>query len=352
MSGCGGSSATLEVDLFPSRHPIWSTFIERPPEDVRYRIREGRSAKLYLLVSGLFRVGRLAHFCNGVKLALGRRWVADMESVKVFFRDYGELLDSDRVNRAQGRIEAGECVALMPLTKAAERTMRRYLRLNGYRVEVVYPSFVPRPAPSADRDLLVFVGGSWRDRSFDAKGGREVAEAWLRIAGKYPFRMMMFSSPPPDLKRRLSERGVFVGYAERSRLLNEVYPRAKLILLPSMMDTVGYSVIEAMGSGAVPIVSDHFAMPELVGDTGTIVRVPNKLWNDDGSHNFEFRERLDLGPYEELVERLLDAMHLLLDDEDRWGELSERALRRMKTGPLSIEERNRRLRRIYEESSG
>jgi glycogen synthase len=50
----------------------------------------------------------------------------------------------------------------------------------------------------------------------------------------------------------------------REKLLSEVYPRSKIIILPSMMDTVGYSVMEAMNYGVVPIVSDHFALPEIV----------------------------------------------------------------------------------------
>ncbi|MEM1943685.1 MAG: glycosyltransferase [Candidatus Caldarchaeum sp.] len=95
-----------------------------------------------------------------------------------------------------------------------------------------------------------------------------------------------------------------VGGVERSRLLHEIYPRSRLIILPSMMDTVGYSVIEAMYFGAVPVASDHFAMLEIVGDAGVVLKAPNRLWNDDGSHNIKFREKLDEGPYEELVERL------------------------------------------------
>ncbi|MEM2095843.1 MAG: glycosyltransferase [Candidatus Caldarchaeum sp.] len=339
----------IEVDIFPSRHPLWRSIIDKPPEGVRYLERVGRVGRLHLLVSGLVGVRRLVHFCNGVKLAYLRRWVADMESVKVFFRDYSEMVDSECVSRAQRRIETGECRALMPLTKAAKKTLEKYLSLKNYYVEVVHPSFYMDNPPdmSKERPLLVFVGGSWLDKSFEAKGGREVAEAWLRMAGKYSFRLMMFSSPPPELAKRLAEKGVHVGGVERDALLREIYPRARLIILPSMMDTVGYSVIEAMYFGAVPVVSDHFAMPEIVGDAGAVVKTPNRLWKDDGTHDEEFRKKLDEGPYEELVERLVDVVHVLLDDDDYWGTLSVKASLRIRTGPLSVEERNRKLKQIY-----
>ncbi|MEM1943684.1 MAG: hypothetical protein QXY50_01435 [Candidatus Caldarchaeum sp.] len=94
------------------------------------------------------------------------------------------------------------------MTRAAKKTLEKYLSLKNYYVEVVHPSFcMDEPTDlSEERPLVVFVGGSWLDKSFEAKGGREVAVAWLRMAGKYPFRLMMFSSPPPELAKRLVEK--------------------------------------------------------------------------------------------------------------------------------------------------
>jgi len=344
----------IEVDLFPSRHPIWSTLVSAPPRGVRYIIRSGAWGRAYLILSGLARVRRLAHFCNGVKLAPGRRWVADMESVKVFFRTYREMFDPEKVSMAQRRIETGECVALLPLTEAARRTITRFLNTRNVKVKVIYPTFhadVPI-AQTTQRDIVLFVGGSWRDRSFEAKGGREVAEAWLRIRKDYPgLRFLMLSTPPTSLSETLRKSSIQVGYLPRQTLLSEVYPRTRVIVLPSMMDTVGYSVLEGMYYGAVPIVSDHFAMPELVGDAGLMVHVPTGIWRPDGTPNLEFSDELAKGPFEELTESLLDRLHQLLSDDGLWSRLSERCMKRMRSPPLSVEHRNSELRRVYEESS-
>jgi hypothetical protein len=104
----------IEVDLYPSRHPLWGTLLTAPPEGVKYRIRNGGTWEAYLLLSGALRVKRLVHFCNGVKPAFGRRWVADMESAKVFFKDYEEMFDRDKVSVAERRIRTGRCIALLP----------------------------------------------------------------------------------------------------------------------------------------------------------------------------------------------------------------------------------------------
>lgn len=344
----------IEIDLYLSRHPLWSTLVTAPPSGVRYRLRGGFSGKAYLALSGIAGVKRLVHFCNGVKPAHGRSWVADLESVKVFFKSYEQMLDPDRVSEAEERIRTGRCMGLLPLTEAARNTLTRLLRIGDIKVKVIYPTVHVDRAPdlTRERDIVLFVGGSWENRSFEAKGGREAAEAWLRIGRSHPgYRFLMLSTPPPKLAEDLRAAGAETGYVPREKLLSEIYPRTRVVVLLSMMDTVGYSVLEGMYFRAVPIVSDHFAMPELVGDAGEVVHVPTGLWRPDGAPNLSFHRELQEGPFEELVESLADRLHTLLDNHDLWSRHSERCVERMTRGPLSVEHRNLGLRRVYEESS-
>lgn len=342
----------LVVDLFPSGHPLWQTLVEKPPAGVRYIERKSYRGKAYLLLSSLTRRKNLIHFCNGVKLLFGRRWVADMESVKVFFKSYESMYESDAVAAAQRRLENGECRYILPLTNAARKSLERFLRIKS-GVKVIHPTFYSSLNTGAAlvRDTVVFVGGSSTDLSFEAKGGMEVSEAWLKLHRSFPnYRMIMCSNPPPDLVKKLSEAGVVVRSAPRNFLLGEIYPRSRVIVLPSMMDTVGYSVLEAMNYGVVPIVSDHFAMPELVGDAGIIIKTPTKLWLDDGSPNLQFRNQLRTGPFEELVDKLADQLTRLLSDDDYWMMLSDKALKRMRSAPFHIDYRNESLKQVYQEA--
>lgn len=339
------------IDIFPSPHPLWRTLLEKPPERVRYIVRRGLSGKAYLAFSSLFGIRRLIHFCNGIKLAPRRRWIADMESVKVLFKDYNSMFNSDAQNDAQNRIETGECKYILPLTEAAKKTLTRFLRLRGIRIRVLYPTFYTnlRPAYNGPRDLILFIGGSYVDKSFEAKGGREVAMAWMNIHRDFKnYKFFMLSTPPPDLAEALKKVGAKIGAMPRERLLTEIYPRARVILLPSMMDTVGYSVIEAMNFGVPPIVSNHFAMPELVGDAGIVLRSPTGLWLSDGTPNTSFHRELENGPFIELSEQVADALHILLNDEGEWLKLSERALTRMNNPPFHISYRNNVLYEVYE----
>jgi hypothetical protein len=91
-------------------------------------------------------------------------------------------------------------------------------------------------------------------------------------------------------------------------------------------------------------------MPELVGDAGVVVPVRTRLWMPDGTPNLAFRKELLEGFSNELVERIIDHHHILLDDDGLWSRLSERCMVRMRSPPLSVEHRNSELRMVYEEA--
>jgi len=340
------------VDLFPSPHPIWRTLLEKPPVNVVYKVWNGLKGRAYLILTSIFPRDRIIHFCNGVKIAYNRRWVADMESVKVLFKSYYHMEDSDSITAAQERLETGDCAALLPLTNAAKKTLERILNLKRFHVRVIYPSFYTdiKTTFSERRDLILFIGGSYLNKSFEAKGGREVLLAWLDLYKIYPdYKLLMITNPPQDYLKIAKDipNLQIVNFMSREKLLSEVYPRSKIIILPSMMDTVGYSVIEAMNYGVVPIVSDHFAFPEIVGSSGFIVKVPVKLWRDDGSPNLNFYEALSNGPFSEVSEKIADAVHVLLSDEALWERYSRKSYEKMINPPFNIDFRNEQLREVY-----
>ena len=343
----------LVIDLFPSPHPIWKTLLEKPPQGVTYKVWRGFKGKAYLLFTSIFSKRRLVHFCNGVKLAYNRKWIADMESAKVLFKSYSMMENPDGIAAAQERLETGECAALLPLTRAARKTLERILNLKRFRVKVIYPTFYTniKLSYSGKRDLIVFIGGSYLNMSFEAKGGREVILAWLELHQMYPdYKLLMITNPSQDyLKLAKNVPSIqIISFMPREKILSEVYPRSKVILLPSMMDTVGYSVIEAMNYGVVPVVSDHFAFPEIVGDSGFIIKVPAKLWRDDGTPNMNFYEELANGPFDEIRERVVDGVHVLLSDESLWEQYSNKAYEKITNPPFSINFRNAQLKEVYE----
>ena len=61
----------------------------------------------------------------------------------------------------------------------------------------------------------------------------------------------------------------FLGYQNKKELLR-YYRESKIYLQLSRHETFGVSVVEAMASGCIPVVSNQYALPEIVGKNGYI----------------------------------------------------------------------------------
>ncbi|MCP8319493.1 MAG: glycosyltransferase family 4 protein [archaeon] len=340
----------MEVELVLSRHPIWQSLIEYPPDGIRYKIRSGRFAKIYYRLNNIFPLSnRLVHFCNGAKPLKKRPWVVDCESVKVFFKSYEDLQNPKEVRRVERLLKSDACRKIIPLSYASKRTLQRYLDMPEDKIEVVYPA-VPTVAHKRDytkRKGLnsLFIGGA-----FEAKGGREVIEAFKILSKNYPDLSLIVRGPVKEEYLRDGVKNLTIlGRVPRDELFKIYYPNADIFLLPTYMDTVGYVLLEAMAFGIPIITTKHFAVPELVKDAGLLIDPPTTLWKNDGSYNYEFSKELS-GNFPQTVNALVDATISLIDDEDLRRKLGDRGKRIVENGNASIKLRNEKLKKIYEDA--
>ncbi len=117
-----------------------------------------------------------------------------------------------------------------------------------------YVLFVGTLEPRKNLSLLLH---TWNEIKDDLK------EIWLVIAGVggIVFKELNF---PHEM-----ERVLFPGYVDDETLAG-LYANALLFILPSQDEGFGLPALEAMASGTPVIVSDGGALPEVVGEAGTI----------------------------------------------------------------------------------
>lgn len=135
---------------------------------------------------------------------------------------------------------------------------------------------------------------------FWRKGGRAVLWAFERLRALYPeVRLTVVSAFPPE-GIAIDLTGIdWHDSLPREIIYAEVYPATDVLLLPSLAEGYGMSVVEAMGFGIPVIASNISALPELVADGETGLLVPP----DDGL-------------------ALLNAMRFMLENRDvaeGWG---------------------------------
>ena len=346
---------TINVDIVLSLHPLWKSIVKYPPANVKYRI-----FKPTFYTKILFRVANFipnmlnpVHFCNGAKPLRRKPWVVDLESVKVFFKRYSDMENSDKINEICTLLEGEACRKILPLTNFALQTVKKHLKINKNKMDIIYPAikFLRKTPQIRIKEPLniLFIGGA-----FDAKGGREVLIAFKEIARGRNVKLIIVGGYREEYKNWV--RGLNVEWHKhlmRRTLLKEYYPKADIFIMPSFMDTIGYVLLEAMAFGIPVVTSNHAGIKEIVGDAGITVQIPIGIWNADYTYNPNFMQQLYSVPYfEETAEQLADVLHILLDDPELRERLGRRGLKRVKSGPLSIKVRNEKLRRVYGEAFG
>jgi glycosyltransferase involved in cell wall biosynthesis len=188
----------------------------------------------------------------------------------------------------------------------------RVLGLDPSRVEVIHhgvdPRFQPPSQARAREPRLLLVSEYSRRKGYPeamALIGRLKEAGYphrLRITGRIApwvrpaLDALLSSAPAPD-------RVELAGFVED---LVAEYQRAQVLVISSRYEGFGFPAIEAMACGTPVVAFDNSALPEVLGDAGLLV--------PDGD-----------------VAALTRAARSLLDDGERWAELSARGLERVRS---------------------
>jgi len=111
---------------------------------------------------------------------------------------------------------------------------------------------------------LLFVGTNWH-----LKGGPEVLDAFARISSRYPDLELVLAGSEPD--RDLPERTTSMGRVP-GPMMPELFASSDVFVVPTYMEALGYSLLEALMHGLPAIGSTVGNQPWLIGNAGTTVR--------------------------------------------------------------------------------
>ncbi len=301
------------------------TFLERPWTPLR-RVFEWADAFTVLPEPDY----DIVHSLNAVPVLSRRPFV-------VSFEDYLPRVPEDRYIGALERVlqrtlMSERCTALLAMSHYAKRQFRHQSR--GFagsasleaKMTLRYPAIAARrstPKPDPESELkLLFVG-----RDFMRKGAPAVlgAHAQLRAKG-IPVRTTFVSSlrwkpddsyvdPPSEqlvetTRAKLDQPGVeHFGELPLARV-RELMEEADFLLFPTLHDTFGYVVLEALACGTPVIASATNALPELVEDARNGFLLPLESDGEIGrwAWTYRTRERGFMAAYEAATNSLADAI--------------------------------------------
>lgn len=211
---------------------------------------------------------------------------------------------------------------------------------------------------------LLFVNSANIPGQFHYKGGKEALEAFLLLRQRYPRLEMTMRS---DIPRPIQER---YRQIENLRLIDEVigweeleqeFLTADIFLLPSHI-TPGMVFLDALSYELPIVTTDVWGNPETVRDglTGLLVHdapvalhyqrlLPRHFAPPVGSPEYD---EIVAATNRQMVQELVEKLSLLIEDAELRRRLGRAARYEAEQGRFSLEERNRKLKRILDEAVG
>jgi glycosyltransferase involved in cell wall biosynthesis len=170
--------------------------------------------------------------------------------------------------------------AAIAVSDYARRALTRHVPASvAARVAVVphgvEATFSPPPADAGREDFLLAVGDLYVQKNLLA-----LVAAVARLKDAWPGLGLKIAGRPvdPEYAAAVEASIADLGLADGVELLGQVAPpdladlyrRCAVFVFPSLVETFGNPLVEAMASGAPIVCSDAAAMPEVVGDAALL----------------------------------------------------------------------------------
>jgi glycosyltransferase involved in cell wall biosynthesis len=187
---------------------------------------------------------------------------------------------------------------IITISQSAQRDIAERFGRAPEDITVIAPAvdlshFTPVSLPDDREPTILFVGTRDRRKNVGA-----LLRAFAQLADAIPHRLIVAGAPAvlPDHAEAeaerlgLGRRVMFKPYVAQDDL-PKLYAAAQLFVWPSVYEGWGFPPQEAMACGTPVIVSDGGALPEVIGDAGSIVPFTTTDLRER-THDVEFERRL------------------------------------------------------------
>lgn len=367
----------INVTLRRGYHSAFDDLVKYPPKGVKYDIPKmvttSRNKTVNSIKRKLFRFymrmskkphsiyvpmkngTQLIHACSGVIPTNNFPWVLDIEHINSFVGFQPGVLLGTVKPKVEQYLSSPECKKIMPWSEAAKKSLLNGLKNDGFKdkLEVVYPAMAPVRGIRKikhEKPTILFIGNN-----FYEKGARDLIYACEKARKKVDLHLIVISNTPDEFVKKY---GKTVEFHEpkipRNKIISDFYARSDIFSMPSYHDTFGVVYEEAMNMMTPVIATDVFAIPEILGDAGIMLKAPVSYYDD--KYQFAWKTWESFGEYiknhqfPEFVDKLSRSIVNLVEDDSLRKSLARKGRDRIERSEISVETRNERLRTIYEEA--
>ncbi len=363
----------LAVFFNPGVHPQFAEIFNYPPQNVKYYYslskedynseltRKKRAMIIKLHGLGIPRMAfipnaekyELIHSTRGI-LPLNRKpWIIDIESGAAFSGLNWNDLRNPLMQRIIIKMLSSQyCKKIIPQSESAKKSLLENVDCSKFKnkIETVYLAYhtTKLKRKKSNKIRLSFIG-----RNFYEKGGHHLLESFKILDKKYPGKLKLkYKGKVPEGKKLNLPNIEYLGnIPDPKEFYDAIFGDCDIYVQPTTVDSFGVSILEAMSTGLPIVCTDDFTLPELVQDgyNGFLVKSPVH-WYD---HRFDLAGKymkLASKTSPETVNQLVEKISILVENPKLRERMGKNSFKLVSTGKFSIKERNKKLRRIYDEA--
>jgi len=264
-------------------------------------------------------------------------WIADFEGVWQFWVGKKTKMGEKIVRKI---LLDKNCKKIMPWTELTKKDIIETFPEIKDKVEVIFPAVPLANFKKTKNKKLVLL---YVARYFWIKGGLIALETLKEIKKNFDVEIIFISDTPKEIKRKYD--GIkFLNLVSQKKLF-EYLRKADIFFYPSLVDTFGFSLLEAMAH-KVPIISVNTSgtrsRKEIIenGKTGFLIDFSRRELN-----YYSIEE-----PEKKLIEELIKKTSILIENNKLRNDMSKNCEDIIKNGKFSIKKRNKKLKKIYEDA--
>jgi glycosyltransferase involved in cell wall biosynthesis len=267
-------------------------------------------------------------------------WVADFENVWQMWV-LGNKSKKSR-EKIKNILLNKNCKKIIAWTEASKKEIIEKFPEIEKKVDVVtYAMPFPKSAKKRNKKkiTLLFIG-----RYFYWKGGLHILKVFDNLTKRYKNVEAIFISDCPRKiinEYKNNNKIKILGLTSHKKIIEDIFPNADLFVYPGYTDSFGFTFIESLAFGVPVITVNGFARKDIIEDkkTGYVVEKPKNLsiWKIEENE-------------EELIQKMVNKTSLLIENKKLREKMSKKCIEAVKSGKFSIKERNKKLKRIYEEA--